>query len=135
MSPIRGVSEITRLTRLGKIHLGVKVESSKGQLIPKAVDYFVCPPEVQAVHGEKPKSLPIMFPLEDVEQFAQQWYRAYSQTRGLICKGDGEKATQLTDLKTGAIAEKDAAKTVMKDVSALPDQTMQEGHELTISPP
>ena len=117
MSPIRGVSEITRLTRLGKIHLGVKVESSKGQLIPKAVDYFVCPPEVQAVHGEKPKSLPIMFPLEDVEQFAQQWYRAYSQTRGLICKGDGEKATQLTDLKTGAIAEKDAGRTVMKDVS------------------
>ncbi len=113
--PIRGVSEIVRLPRLGKIHLGIMVEYQTGKFRPSATDYFVCPEEVQGVFGKEPKELRVMFPIDDDQMVAQQWYRAYSQTRGLICRGDGETSTQLTDLKTGAIATKDSPKTEMRE--------------------
>ena len=57
MSPIKGISEQRRMTRLGKIHLGKKVEklddkkqpvlNTRGEKItyPRATDYFVVPPE------------------------------------------------------------------------------------------
>ena len=65
---IKGVSDIRRLPRLGKIRLGIKETSSKtGNEYPKSVDYFVCPLEVQAVYGEKPRMLDIVFPAEDIE--------------------------------------------------------------------
>ena len=52
---IKGLSDKRRLPRLGKIRLGVKAISQKsGKEYPKETDYFVCPPEVQAVYGEKP---------------------------------------------------------------------------------
>jgi len=79
---------------------------------PSAVDYFVCPPVVQGVFGEKPRELRILIPLEDEERWASQYYRCYSRTRGLVCKGDGEQATCLVDIATGAMAWKDDAKAV-----------------------
>lgn len=110
MSPIHGLTERRRLPRLGKIHLGVKVANAKGVSYPKAVDYFVVPPEVAKFHGEKPKQLPIMFPINDEEAFASQYYRAYTRTRGLVCKGDGisanrmiDEATKTADPETGEI--------------------------------
>ncbi|KKN63773.1 hypothetical protein LCGC14_0498770, partial [marine sediment metagenome] len=106
--PIQGISEIRRLPRLGKIRLGVKVDSPGKSPYPKAVDYFVCPPEVEAVHGEKPKTLNIMFPVEDEAVFAQQWYRGYSMTRGLVCKGDGCKADRIIDKATGALVNRNS---------------------------
>ena len=66
--PIKGVTDIVRMPRLGKIHLGVKVEGDRSTY-PRAVDYFVCPPEVVAIHGEKPKELDVMFPNEDDERW------------------------------------------------------------------
>lgn len=104
MSPIVNVSNIVRMPRLGKIHLGVKVEAPGKNPYPRPTDYFVCPPEVQEVFGEKPKDLRIMFPVDDVEQFAQQWYRAYTRTQGLVCVGDGESCRRKVDLDTGAMA-------------------------------
>ena len=62
---IKGVSEVVRLPRLGKIRLGVKRENSTGTPYPSPTDYFVCPDEVRKVFGEKPKELRIMFPTED----------------------------------------------------------------------
>ena len=50
-----------RAPRAGKIHLGEKVTNAKGTTYPKATPYFVCPPEVQAVYGDKPTSLKVMF--------------------------------------------------------------------------
>ena len=70
MSPIKGISDRPRLPRLGKIRLGIKVEEEGKKPYPRAVDYFVCPPEVQAVLGEKPRSLPIAFPTDDPDQWA-----------------------------------------------------------------
>ena len=108
MSPIKGLSEQRRIPRIGKIHLGVKKKSEKtGKEYPSATDYFVCPPEVQAVHGEKPTELPIMIPVEDEEYWASQYYRAYSQTRGLTCKGDGETCHRMIDVATGDMAGRD----------------------------
>ncbi len=111
--PIKGLSEKRQLPRLGKIHLGVRDET-KGY--PKKTDYFVCPPEVQAVFGEQPKALRILIPVEDEEKFASQYYRCYSKTRGLICKGDGERADRLIDAKTGALADAGSKDVVWKEI-------------------
>ena len=92
MSPIKGISEIVRLPRLGKIRLGIKEESSDGKLYPTPTNYFVCPDEVKKVFGEKPRDLRIMFPTEDREQWASQYLRCYSDSGSLICRGDGETA-------------------------------------------
>lgn len=119
MCPIQGLTEKRRLPRLGKIHLGIKkTKTVNGREVeyPSAVDYFVCPPEVQAVFGEKPKELRILIPVEDEERFASQYYRCYSRTRGLICKGDGINAVRMIDEETGALAEAKSKKVVMKDI-------------------
>jgi hypothetical protein len=108
--PIKGLTEVLRLPRLGKIHLGIKVQKAGGgPEYPQKTDYFVCPPEVQKVFGEKPKALRIMFPVEDTGLFAAQYYKAYSMGRGLLCKGDGVAANMLLDAKTDEMATKDSA--------------------------
>ena len=96
MSPIRNLTERRRLPRLGKIHLGIKVDGPKGQY-PQPVDYFVCPEAIQEVYGEKPNALEITFVSDDLEACASQWYRAYKQTTGLVCKGNGYTADALLD--------------------------------------
>ena len=105
--PIKGLAERRRLPRVGKIHLGIIVEGEK-RPFPKAVDYFVVraddtTPEASAkafqeVYGDKPTELDIIFPTDDPEQWADPWYRAYSQSWGLLCKGDGEWANAKWDL-------------------------------------
>jgi hypothetical protein len=115
--PIKGLSETRRLPRLGKIHLGIKKTNAQGKEYPTAVDYFVCPETITKVYGDKPKSLPILIPVEDEEKWCSQYYRAYSKTRGLVCKGNGETATRLIDAKTGEFTWKDdASEVVMKEV-------------------
>ncbi len=89
MSPIKGLTTSRRIPRLGKIRLGIKAPNKSGEgEHPVAVDYFVCTPALLEAMGlptdAKPKELDIMFPIEDSEIFAQQWYRQYSQTRGLV---------------------------------------------------
>ncbi len=106
--PIKGLSEQRRLPRLGKIHLGFKALSAKGVEYPKPTDYFVCPPEVQKVYGEKPQRLDIIIPVEDEEMWASQYYRQYSRTRGLVCKGDGETCRRMVDTETGDTANRNS---------------------------
>jgi len=103
--PIEGVSDIVRLPRLGKVRLGIKVtgEGAKSPY-PRATDYFVCPPEVQAEYGEKPTELEVMFPTDEPNQFAQQWLRRYSLTQGLVCIGNGEICRRKVDAATGDFA-------------------------------
>jgi len=109
--PIKGVSDRPRLPRLGKIHLGIKVEPEGKASYPRPTDYFVCPPEVQEVFGEEPRDLRIVLPTENPDQWASHWYRAYSSYRGLVCRGDGEVASRLVDLD----------KVVDKGTGAFPD--------------
>jgi hypothetical protein len=104
MSPIEGISDLRRMPRLGKVRLGIKVEPLDKNPYPRATDYFVIPDEIKQFVEEKPKKLNIMFPTERVEEFAQQWLRCYSFTQGLVCKGNGVKATRKIDADTGDIA-------------------------------
>lgn len=118
--PIKGISDQLRLPRLGKIRLGIMVENDR-EPYPQPVDYFVCPESVQKVFGEKPRELPIMFPSEDDEKWASQFYRCYSRSRGLVCKGDGQTASAMVDKYTGHLAHKYSHRTEIKEIHCNPD--------------
>ena len=62
--PIKGLTTDRQemLPRIGKIRLGIKKKHSNGREYPAATDYFVCPPEVQAIYGAEPKELTIVLP-------------------------------------------------------------------------
>lgn len=125
--PIKGLSESRRLPRLGKIHTGIKLTKTmpggKEVTYPSAVDYFVFPEDnpyykdLVKTFGEKPKVLRIMIPVEDEERWCSQYYRAYSQSRGLICKGNGDTAVRMVDARTGAIADHNSTEVVMKEIT------------------
>lgn len=92
--PIKDLSNRGRVPRLGKIRLGIKIPGEKSEY-PKAVDYFVCPEEVRAVYGEKPKQLKVAFHSDNLEEIFPQYYKRYGSGTGLVCKGDGETAMTL----------------------------------------
>ncbi len=125
MSPIKGLTERRRLPRIGKIHLGIKVKPEGKAEYPKAVDYFVFDPnhpqykELVDTYGEQPKELRVVFPLDDPEAFTSQFYRLYSRSRGLVCKGDGETATRMFDTKTGALANRDSKEVANRECTCL----------------
>jgi len=100
---ITGLSSIMRMPRLGKIRLGIKVKNAKGVEYPKDVDYFVCPPEVQAIYGEKPKELDVLIPSTDPALYFPQALKWYKGAR-LVCKGNGETATRI-NTETGNMFE------------------------------
>lgn len=103
--PIKGLSDIRRLPRLGKIRLGIKKKTSQGKEYPAEVDYFICDPqtpselenqkikeEFDQLYGEKPKTIRIMFPVANPETYFPQFYKRYGSGTSLKCKGDGEQA-------------------------------------------
>jgi len=113
--PIKEVSDIRRMPRLGKIRLGIKVEPEGKNPYPRATDYFVVPDEIKDYVGTMPKKLNIMFPTEKAGEFAQQWLRCYSFTQGLVCKGDGSTAIRKIDVDTGDIARHTTQEWVFKE--------------------
>jgi len=116
MSPIKGVSEIRRMPRLGKVRLGIKQISPRTQNpYPVATDYFVVPDEIKGYVGEKPKALQIMFPVEDPGEFALQWLRCYSFTQGLVCKGNGVISRRKVDIASNTMANHTTAEWEWKD--------------------
>lgn len=115
--PIKGVSEILRMPRVGKIRLGVKdISERTGREYPKAVDFFVVTDDddgvtspaaaaaFRKVYGDKPRELDVMFPTNEPEQFFPQYLKRYGSGSGLLCKGDGEQAQQV-DKETGELIE------------------------------
>ncbi|MBF8259441.1 MAG: hypothetical protein HW377_1815 [Actinobacteria bacterium] len=100
---IVGLSTTMRMPRLGKIRLGIKVKNAKGVEYPKDVDYFVCPPEVQEIYGEKPKELDVLIPSTDPALYFPQALKWYKGAR-LVCKGNGETATRI-NTETGNMFE------------------------------
>lgn len=97
--PIKGLTDNLRMPRLGKIRLGEKLTNNRGREYPSALDHFGLPDELIPLLGEKPTELEIMFPVEDEDIFASTWFRAYTYTNGLVCKGDGEYADRTVDVK------------------------------------
>ena len=118
--PIKGLSEIVRLPRLGKIHLGVKKKNDEGVSYPVPTDYFVCPEEVRKVLGEKPKELRIMFPTEDATQWASQYLRRYSISGRLLCRGDGETCVARIDIHSGEITSSEHVITELREIVCNP---------------
>lgn len=125
MSPIKGISEIRRLPRLGKVRLGIKVEPPDKNPYPRATDYFVVEDGIKEYVGEKPKTLEIMFPVDDAEVFAPQFLKCYSFTQGLICRGDGVKAVRKVDVDTGDIASHVTREWVFKEFTCDPESCPQ----------
>lgn len=114
---IKGLSDIRRFPRAGKIRLGYRSESAKSgrsRSYPAKADHFVWPEEHSALlteaFGDECRELDIMFPVEDLEVVASQYYRRYSKDPShdgagrLVCRGDGETAS-FFDRETGEIAE------------------------------
>lgn len=104
--PIQGLSEARRLPRMGKIRLGIMKTAANGKEYPSEVNYFILDPAVEnemernrmieifhQKYGEKPTSIPIMFPVSDKEQIFPQYYKSYGLSTMLNCKGDGIEAT------------------------------------------
>lgn len=114
MAPIKDLSDIRRMPRLGKVRLGIKVETEGKNPYPRATDYFVVPDEIKQFVGDMPKKLNIVFPAEEADRFAQQWLRCYSFTQGLVCKGDGVKANRKIDVDTGDIARSTTQEWIFK---------------------
>jgi len=111
---IKGVSEIRRIPRLGKIRLGIKKESAKGASYPSEVDYFILDPETpdqkrrdeliaqfKELYGDRPKAIKIMLPPADPELFFKQNYKRYGSGSLLKCLGDGEIAETMPDFAEG----------------------------------
>lgn len=109
MDPMRGkftriegrYSQARRLPRLGKIRLGVKVEQlgKESKTFPRETDYFVCPPEVQQVYGEKPTELDVLLPSDDPEIVFPQKLAMYGSGSGLKCHGNGRQAERYNEEK------------------------------------
>jgi hypothetical protein len=116
--PIKNLSDEVRLPRLGKIRLGYRDEAG----VPHRTPHFVVPEghpdrdRMIELFGEEPRSLRVLIPLEDEEKWATQYYRSYVLSRGLVCKGDGETAMQMQDVKTGKLVNKDAGTIRIKEV-------------------
>lgn len=123
--PVRNLTDRPQVPRLGKIRLG---DNSGKNGAPVNLPYFVVPDEVKAVYGEQPTELRITFISDDLERIANQYYRAYNRSNGLICKGDGFNAQALLDVDAltkngGAIddvavwAHHDAKNVVQRQIS------------------
>jgi hypothetical protein len=107
---IKGLSEVRRLPRLGKIRLGIKKSNSSGVEYPAEVDYFILDPQTPSelenekikqefikLYGENPKSIKVMFPVADPGVYFPQFYKRYGSATSLKCKGDGETANCATE--------------------------------------
>jgi len=107
---IKGLSEVRRLPRLGKIRLGIKKVAASGKEYPSEVDYFILAPqtpvemenkklvdEFTKLYGEKPKSIKIMFPVANPDVYFPQFYKRYGSSTALKCKGNGETAVCATE--------------------------------------
>jgi hypothetical protein len=128
------LSQTVQLTRLGKIHLGIRVPVTKDRKNencrkanhpteemcmycsrPVQTDYFVFgppeayPPGIHAqlieAYGEKPKELKFFFPTESRPLVFPQALKFYKGPR-LWCRGDGLQASRIDDQTGGQFSVK-----------------------------
>jgi len=100
---IKGVSNIRRLPRKGRIGLGIKQPAPNFSI--KDVEYFIVPDEVKKFYGEKPTELNIVFPLSGLDEnglpdlggIYPQALKLYGSSKGLKCIGNGETAKRANE--------------------------------------
>ncbi|MDQ5987082.1 MAG: hypothetical protein CSYNP_02819 [Syntrophus sp. SKADARSKE-3] len=90
---VKGVSDFKKPRVLGQIKLGYRDNQRNGAIVE--TDCFICPPEVQAVYGERTKELRIRFPFHTIEENFSQSLRLYNKSHVLLCIGNGEEAGEL----------------------------------------
>jgi hypothetical protein len=106
---VKDISDRRRMPRKGKIRGGVKVRN-KGGLTDKCqhkenetcmycthpveTSYFVCPPEVRQIYGDRPTELHVMLPSNNQAEVFPQRYCLYGHSRGPICVGNGVEASR-----------------------------------------
>jgi hypothetical protein len=106
-----------RLPRLGKVHLGVKVQAQSGKEFPRATDFFVLPEELlqneefmtalaeRNPDPAKPRILPVQLPCNAVSGNIGTSCDLYGSSRGLVCRSyDGVTARKVNE-QTGEITE------------------------------
>lgn len=102
---IKGLSDVRRFPRLGKIRLGLKRKAASGMEYPSETDYFVVPQEIEDKYGPRPKLLKVMFPVNDLETVFPQAYKFYGASTGIKCIGDGEAASRAVEKNGEVIME------------------------------
>ena len=94
---IKGISDVRRLPRLGKIRLGEKKQNASGKEYPSKLDHFNFKdaPGVAEVYGDACKELDILIPVEDRDVFFSQNLEAWRQS-ALFCRcSDGDTAVRV----------------------------------------
>jgi len=135
MSPIAGFSDKTRIERLGKIKLGIRVpytqDTSKTR--PQATEHFVYEDKITAVIGANATRLyPIMFPTNNPDDWLSQFYRCYKMSFGLCCIGDGRTAHRMIDVNTGALVDRNTQEGnwVWRDITCEGEECEEFQHKL-----
>jgi len=97
--PIKGLTDILRPTLGGSIRLGMKTQNQNGVEYPTKLDYYRFDPLDEALmerwqlrYGEKPRTIMVVFPSDDLNEVFPCFYKCYGASKGLLCKGDGERA-------------------------------------------
>jgi len=94
MLPVKEQAEVLKLKSLGKIRLGEREKGEGGRDYYVPSDHFVCPDEVKKVFGDKPTELRGMLLLRP-GYCPRQFFRCYTESGSLVCRGDGDTAVQI----------------------------------------
>lgn len=118
-SSVNGLTDRVSMPRIGKLRLGEKAISSKGNAYPKETDYFRCDPDAHLVpeerqkilakfaevYGERPSVLrDTFFPSDDKEfvfPHPLEWWASSDSGAKLLCQGNGLEAVRL-NVESGA---------------------------------
>lgn len=102
--PIKGLTENVRFTRGGRLAIGTKKVSEKGNEYPAKLDHFEAQFEDDAIgkafhdlYGSHPTQVRIALASDDLDIAFPHYYKAYGAAAGLKCRGDGETAERVND--------------------------------------
>jgi hypothetical protein len=75
------------VVKVGDIRLGRKVDVANrpGVTRPMETDYFVCPPEVEAVYGPEPIKLMVMFTSNEISESITRRFSLYGSNQRMKC--------------------------------------------------
>ncbi|HAV42573.1 TPA: hypothetical protein DCX15_00950 [bacterium] len=92
---IKDFRRVPRFPVLGIIKLGKKATNQKGKALEE-VNYFIVPPEIETVYGDRPTRLDILFPSEVRQVVIPMSYKRFAMTKTgkarMMCFGDGQES-------------------------------------------
>jgi len=95
---VKDLSDRRRLPRLNRIRLGVKgISRNTGKEYPIETPYFVVPPDVRKVYGDKPPELDVMVPINSLDACFPTRLVWFGLSKGIKCIGNGETALRIEE--------------------------------------